>query len=130
MCDERVSVVVPVYNGARYLTAAIESILAQETRPLEIIIVDDGSTDDTPRVVNRFSDWVFAIHQDNLGPSAARNNGIKQATAPLVAFLDADDMWLPTALTHHLAILKTNPAVAIGWGPFKPPCRSGRASAT
>lgn len=53
MCHERVSVVVPVYNGARYLAAAIESILAQETRPLEIIIVDDGSTDDTPRVVNR-----------------------------------------------------------------------------
>jgi glycosyltransferase involved in cell wall biosynthesis len=117
MHDEGVSVIVPVYNGARHLAAALESILAQESRPREIIVVDDGSTDATPSVVNRFSDVIHPIRQDNLGPSAARNIGIEHATAPLIAFLDADDVWLPTALIHQLAALKTNLAAAIAWGP-------------
>lgn len=116
MHDEDISVVVPVYNGARHLAAALESILAQESRPREIIVVDDGSTDATPSVVNTFAARIHPIRQANLGPSAARNIGIAHATASLIAFLDADDVWPSTALMQQLAALKTNPAAAVAWG--------------
>ena len=116
MHDDGVSVVVPVYNGARHVAAALESILGQKSTPREIIVVDDGSTDETPRVLERCSDRIRTIRQDNRGPSAARNIGIACATAPLIAFLDADDVWLPETLTHHLVAFRGNPAAAIVWG--------------
>ena len=116
MHDEGVSVVVPVYNGARHVAAALESILGQKFRPREIIVVDDGSTDATPRVLKSCSDRIHTIRQDNRGPSAARNIGMAHSTAPLIAFLDADDVWLPEALTHHLAAFRDKPAAAVAWG--------------
>jgi glycosyltransferase involved in cell wall biosynthesis len=116
MHDEGVSVIVPVYNGARHLAAALESVLAQEARPREIIVVDDGSTDETSRVVELFWDRIDPIRQDNRGPSAARNVGIERATAPFIGFLDADDVWPPTALRRQLAAITTNTTAGIAWG--------------
>ncbi len=88
-----VSVVVPVYNGAQHLREAVRSIERQGYQPLEIIVVDDGSTDETPRVIASLGDRVRALRQDNAGPAAARNYGIAASHGQLLAFCDADDTW-------------------------------------
>ncbi len=88
-----VSVVMPVYNSARYLRDAVRSIERQGYQPLEIIVVDDGSTDETPRVIASLGDRVRALRQDNAGPAAARNHGIAASHGQLLAFCDADDTW-------------------------------------
>jgi len=93
---DQVSVVIPAYNYAHFLPEAIASVLGQTWAALELIIVDDGSTDDTAAVCARFSDSrVRSVHQANAGLSAARNTGIREAHFPYVAFLDADDRWEP-----------------------------------
>jgi glycosyltransferase involved in cell wall biosynthesis len=91
--DSLITVVIPVFNGERYIAAAIDSVLSQSSGSFEIIVVDDGSTDQTRRVVERFCGGVRYEYQPNAGPSAARNRGIERATGELVAFLDADDLW-------------------------------------
>lgn len=92
----QLSVVIPAYNYARFLPEAIESVLAQTLSSLELIVVDDGSTDETKQVVERFDDpRVRYVWQSNQGLSAARNTGIREARGELVAFLDADDRWRP-----------------------------------
>jgi glycosyltransferase involved in cell wall biosynthesis len=88
-----VSVIVPVYNGAQHLREAVRSIERQGYQQLEIIVVDDGSTDETPRVIASLGDRVRALRQDNAGPAAARNYGITAAHGQLLAFCDADDTW-------------------------------------
>ena len=94
-----VSVVIPAYNYGRYLRCAIDSALAQSFANLEVIVVDDGSTDDTPAIVRSCPDpRVRYLHQANAGLSAARNTGIREARAPFIALLDADDLWLPGML--------------------------------
>lgn len=87
-----VSVIIPVYNGARFLRSALESVFAQSYRPLEVIVVDDGSTDDSGVIAQSFHD-VRYIHQENQGVAAARNNGIEAAQGDFFAFLDQDDLW-------------------------------------
>ena len=100
----RVSVVMPVYNGATFVSRAIESVLHQTMPDFELIVVDDGSTDDTRGVVTAITDKRLRyIHQQNKGPSVARNNGIRAATAEWIAFLDSDDYWLPNKLEAQLA---------------------------
>lgn len=111
-----VSVVVPVYNATCHLRAAIESIFAQRSAPCEIIVVDDGSTDETPRIIAGFGAAIVALRQENGGPAAARNTGIARAKAPLIAFLDADDLWLPTTLDDQLACLAREPDACGTWG--------------
>jgi glycosyltransferase involved in cell wall biosynthesis len=99
-----VSVVIPAYNYARFLPRAIESALTQSHSPFEIIVVDDGSTDDTQAVVARYTGpRVRCVHQQNAGLSAARNTGIREARFPYVAFLDADDEWRPDFLAACIA---------------------------
>src|SRR5437773_3781756 len=98
-----VSVVIPTYNYARYLPEAIDSALAQTHAPLEVIVVDDGSTDDTPRVLAVYGDRIRVIRQANRGPGAARNTGIAAARGEYVGFLDADDVWLPRKLELQMA---------------------------
>ncbi len=99
-----VSVVIPAYNYATFLPRAVGSVLAQSHRALEIIIVDDGSTDDTPAVCASFTDpRVQTVTQANAGLSAARNTGIRAARHGFVAFLDADDAWEPEFLARILA---------------------------
>lgn len=105
-----VSVIIPVYNGERYLGAALESVLTQTYRPVEIIVVDDGSTDDTAQVVQAFARrCTVPLHyfrQENQGHAAARNQGIAKAAGDLSAFLDCDDIWLPHKLECQLALLQ------------------------
>jgi glycosyltransferase involved in cell wall biosynthesis len=109
----RVSCIVPVYNGARYLGDALDSILAQTLPVAEIVVVDDGSTDDTPGVMDRYAGGIRAVRQVNAGPSAARNAGLAVATGELIAFLDADDLWLPDKLERQLAVLDAHPEVML-----------------
>lgn len=110
----RVSAIVPVYNGAAFISAAIESILAQ-TRPVdEVVVIDDGSTDETPAIVRRYaSAGVRCISQQNRGLSEARNRGILETTGELVTFLDCDDTWLPEKTALQIEYLATHPDVAL-----------------
>lgn len=109
-----VSVVIPVYNGARYLNAAIQSVLAQTKAPREIILVDDGSTDDSAMVIQKAAASaplpLRYAPQANQGTASARNRGIEQATCPLIAFLDQDDLWLPEKLSRQCELLRRHPA--------------------
>ena len=93
-----VSVIIPVYNGERYLAEAIGSVLTQTIQPREIIVVDDGSTDGSTAVAERFSGQVQLYRQKNRGASSARNRGIEVSEGSFLAFLDADDLWLPDKL--------------------------------
>jgi glycosyltransferase involved in cell wall biosynthesis len=104
-----VSVVIPTYNSARYLADAISSALAQTMCDLEIIVVDDGSTDDTPSLMSQYSEPVRYMRQENRGVALARNRGMKESVGQYIAFLDADDTWLPNKLELQLAALKDKP---------------------
>jgi glycosyltransferase involved in cell wall biosynthesis len=97
-----VSCIVPVYNGEPYVRETIKSILAQTHRPIEIIVVDDGSTDGTAEAVGEYIDQVKYVRQSNAGPAAARNLGIGLACGEFVAFLDADDLWHEEKLERQL----------------------------
>ena len=108
-----ISVVIPTYNSAAYLPEAIESALAQTLPPLEVIVVDDGSTDGTDVVAARFVGRVRWIRQENAGVSAARNRGIAESTGDWIAFLDADDTWLPTKLERQAACADQSHAAAV-----------------
>jgi glycosyltransferase involved in cell wall biosynthesis len=106
-----VSVIIPVYNGDRYLAEAIESVLAQEYRPLEILVVDDGSTDESPRIARRFGSPVRCLAKPHSGLAATRNFGVAAAQGELLAFLDSDDVWLAGKLTRQVQELLTEPAL-------------------
>ena len=105
-----VSVVIPAYNYARYLPRALDSALAQEYKNVEVIVVDDGSTDNTAEVVAAYGDRVRYIYQKNAGLPAARNTGIKAAGFEYVGFLDADDEWLPSMLARAIEAFQSLPA--------------------
>jgi glycosyltransferase involved in cell wall biosynthesis len=107
----RVSVVIPAYNYAHYLPAAIGSVLAQTHRALECLVVDDGSTDDTRAVVEKFTDpRVRYVHQPNAGLAAARNTGLREACHEFIGLLDADDCWEPGFLARVFAEFAVCPA--------------------
>jgi glycosyltransferase involved in cell wall biosynthesis len=109
-----VSVIIPSYNYAKFVPDAVESVLAQTYSTLEVIVVDDGSTDDTQEVLkNRFGDRIRILYQENKGLPAARNTGIRNATGEFVALLDADDWWLPTKLEKQMAVMEREPAVGV-----------------
>jgi glycosyltransferase involved in cell wall biosynthesis len=99
-----VSVVIPVYNGEQYLAEAIDSAFAQEYRPLEIVVVDDGSTDGSADIARSYAD-VRYIHRPNGGPAAARNSGIAASAGEFIAFLDHDDVWAPNKLSIEVELL-------------------------
>jgi glycosyltransferase involved in cell wall biosynthesis len=100
-----VSVVIPAFNAAETLAEAIESALAQTREPLEVLVVDDGSTDATAEIAERFGPPVICIQTANSGVSRARNTGIERAAGDYVAFLDADDLWRPEKLERQLDAL-------------------------
>lgn len=108
-----VSVVVPLYNKAPYVRRCIDSILGQTLRDFELIVVEDGSTDGGAAIVRAFEDSrMRMIAQVNAGPGAARNRGMREARAEYVAFLDADDEWVPTYLERGVAVLDARPEAA------------------
>ena len=114
-----ISVIMPVYNGAAYIQESIGSIVAQHVTDiaLEIIIVDDGSTDATSEIIHTLHNPdIRYIHQQQSGPSKARNTGILQARGDLIAFLDADDYWPLTKLEHQLSFLEENQNVDVVGG--------------
>ena len=98
-----VSVIIPSYNYGRFIKEAIDSALGQTYAPLEVVVVDDGSTDDTSAVVAEFGELVRYIKQENAGVCAARNRGVAESGGELIAFLDADDIWEPTKLEKQIA---------------------------
>jgi len=111
-----VSVILPVHNGERFLADALASVRAQAYAPLEVIVVDDGSTDDTSRRLAAMSDEVRVERQERQGPGAARNHGLRLARGALIAFLDADDVWPPGTLRRHVAYLVAHPGIDIAQG--------------
>jgi len=108
-----VSVVIPAYNQSAYVAGAIESVLSQTYKDFEIIVVDDGSTDDTRAVVEDYSGQVRYIHQENQGLAGARNTGIHNARSSLICLLDADDQWLPQYLERMTSLAMEDQGAAI-----------------
>lgn len=112
-----VSVIIPVYNGERYLAEAIESVLAQTYHTLETIVVDDGSTDGSADVAKGFTDpRVRYFYQPNSGQGAARNQGANLAHGSFFAFLDADDVWLSDKLALQMTAFENNPELDMVFG--------------
>jgi len=125
MTGPRLSVVVPLHNGRDYIAAALESLVRQTCRDLEIVVVDDGSTDDGGDLVRRFVEEqaahtpaIIVIEQPNRGVAAARNAGVAAAKADLVGFLDADDRWSPAMADAHLAVMAAEPSLALSCSGF------------
>jgi glycosyltransferase involved in cell wall biosynthesis len=113
-----VSVVIATYNYGRFLAGALNSVLGQTVRDLEAIVVDDGSSDDTSSVIEPFlaDPRLRYLRADHIGQAAAKNTGIRLARAPLIAFLDADDAWLPEKLEQQTALLEIRPEVGVVYG--------------
>lgn len=115
MCSKnvQVSVIIPTYNRAPYVTMAIESVLAQSYQDYEIVVVDDGSTDGTRDVLVPYKDRIRYLYRDNKGVSAARNTGIQVAKGEWIAFLDSDDEWLPDKLEIQMQQAQNYPHVCL-----------------
>jgi glycosyltransferase involved in cell wall biosynthesis len=111
--DPLVSIIIPTYNRAWIVRDAIDSVLGQTYADFELIVVDDGSTDRTPQILDAYGDRLRVIHQANQGVSAARNRGIGDSSGPLIALLDSDDIWLPEKLTVQVDFFKRYPAALI-----------------
>jgi len=106
MQSELVSIMMPAFNAERYIRQAIESILAQRYPSWELVVVNDGSTDSTPKIIAGFSDPRIRIyHQENGGEASARNSALEHSNGKYLAFLDADDLYLPNHLDETIAYL-------------------------
>ncbi len=101
-----VSVIVPTYNRAGMISRTIRNIFEQTYSNFEIIVVDDGSVDDTSAVLRRFGESIKVINQRNAGPAAARNRGIEAARGEIIALQDSDDLWMPTKLARQVSLLE------------------------
>ena len=113
-----VSVIIPVYNCEKYVAEAIESVLAQTYPAIEVIVVDDGSTDKSSEIIKSFPEVQY-LFQNNAGTAAARNHGINVSRGEYLAFLDADDLWLPEKLTLQMAIYDADPSLEMVLGYVK-----------
>src|SRR5438477_8705985 len=120
MEDPLVSVVIPTYNRAKMVVEAVRSALGQTVTAMEVIVVDDGSRDDTEERLSEFGNRIEFYVQQNQGVSAARNAGIGHATGEYIAFLDSDDVWHPRKLEMQIAHFQHHPDLALL------ACRSGR----
>jgi glycosyltransferase involved in cell wall biosynthesis len=104
-----ISLIIPMFNASLFLREAVDSVLNQTVRPSQIIVVDDGSTDDSRQIARSYGDEVTVIAQANAGTSAARNRGLAEAGQPLITFLDADDRLMPDKLERQLHALSDHP---------------------
>jgi glycosyltransferase involved in cell wall biosynthesis len=112
----KASAIIPVYNGSRYLAATLDSVLAQ-TYPLhEIIVIDDGSTDDSPAILRSYGDRLRVTRQENRGVAVARNAGLRQASGDVITFIDQDDLWLPRRTEALIGALRSNPKALVAIG--------------
>lgn len=111
-----VSVMIGVYNAAPYIAEAIDSVFAQTYRPLEVVVVDDGSTDGSADVVKSYGDAVTYAYQENAGNGSARNHAVRLASGDLFAFLDADDRFVPDKLERQWAAFQSDPDLRIVFG--------------
>lgn len=115
----KVSTIIPTYNCEQYIRETIESALSQTYKDMEFIVVDDGSTDRTEEIIKSFSPKLKYIHyNENQGPSAARNRGIKEAQGEYVAFLDHDDIWMPTKIEEQIKLFENNKDLALAYSNF------------
>ncbi len=110
-----VSVIIPTYNRGYFISKTIDSVLAQTYRPIEIIVVDDGSDDDTREVVGKFGAQVRYVYQQNAGLASARNTGLAAAEGEYIAFQDSDDIWLPWKLEAQVELMRHVPDLALVW---------------
>ena len=108
-----VSVVIPTYNRGWTIREAVDSVLAQDFKDYELIVVDDGSTDDSRDILKSYGAAVSVLRQSNKGVSAARNTGVAASAGELIAFLDSDDLWLPQKLSHQVDFFNRNPDAVI-----------------
>jgi glycosyltransferase involved in cell wall biosynthesis len=109
----QVSVIIPTYNRGWVIREAIDSVLAQDFTDFELIVVDDGSTDDTGRILDSYGQDLTVLQQPNRGVSAARNQGVGAAAGQLIAFLDSDDLWLPRKLSVQVDFFSSHPDAMI-----------------
>src|SRR5438093_705810 len=105
----KVSIIIPAYNQAKFLAQAIDSALQQTHPDLEVIVIDDGSTDDTSEIAARFANQIRYIHQDNTGLPGARNRGIRESKGEYLCFLDSDDFYHPEKIQRQVALLDADP---------------------
>ena len=110
-----VSVMIPTYNRAYIICGAIDSVLAQTYKNFEVIVIDDGSTDNTRELLARYGDAIRYIHQPNAGLAAARNTGLAAARGEFVAFQDSDDLWLPWKLEGQMAVMAVDERIGLCW---------------
>jgi hypothetical protein len=108
-----VSAIIPTYNGGAFLADAIDSVLTQSYPAIECIVVDDGSTDDTPAIIAAFEGRIRRTRQANQGPARARNQGARMARGEFIAFLDDDDVWRPAKVERQVSKLAQRPAAAV-----------------
>jgi glycosyltransferase involved in cell wall biosynthesis len=111
-----VTAAITTYNRARFLPGALESVFAQSRAPDEVLVVDDGSTDETPEVLARFAGRIRVVRQENGGRSAARNAAIREARGEFLSFLDSDDRWTPTKLERQVPVLEADERAALVHG--------------
>lgn len=110
----KISVVIPTYNSGETIIRAIDSVFSQSIdEPIEVIIIDDGSTDNTRNLINKYPNSIKYFYQKNKGVASARNMGISKSQGSYIAFLDADDEWLPHKLEIQLSIFKENPRISV-----------------
>ncbi|MCK1389103.1 glycosyltransferase family A protein [Bradyrhizobium sp. 21] len=112
----RVSVVIAAYNAEAYIAEAVESVLGQTIPPDEVIVIDDGSTDATRGVLDRFGDRIVALTQENSGQAVAVNKGLAMTRGELIGFCDADDLWTPRKLQMQLALLDRDGNIEAAFG--------------
>ena len=108
-----VSIVIPTYNRSEFLKESIASVLDQTCRDFELIIVDDGSTDNTLEILSAYKNSIVTIAGKHEGPSAARNRGIRAASGEFIAFLDSDDLWMPDKLLKQMDFFRSNPGAMV-----------------
>ena len=127
---ELISVVIPFYKGERYLAEALRSVFDQTYRPLEVIVVDDGSPTPCDEILAQFDQPIHLIRQENQGVAAARNTGIQAANGEYIALLDQDDVWLPEKLARQLELMQSDPGTALVFSPCISIDKNGRERGT